>query len=71
MGAPLCFGMEEEQLLDLLRPLRDCEAETREFRFSKGYAKVAPSQADAFRTVFGEADRMLYAEKNTARSALK
>ena len=71
MGAPLCFGMEEEQLLDLLRQLRDCEAETREFRFSKGDAKVAPSQAHAFRTVFGEADRMLYAEKNTARSALK
>ena len=71
MGAPLCFGMEEEQFLDLLRQLRDCEAETREFRFSKGYAKVAPSQADALRTVFGEADRMLYAEKNTARSALK
>ena len=71
MGAPLCFGMEEEQLLDLLRPLRDCEAETREFRFSKGYAKVAPGRADAFRTAFGEADRMPYAEKNTGKSALK
>ena len=71
MGAPLCFGMEEEQFLDLLRQLRDCEAETREFRFSKGYAKVAPGRADAFRTAFGEADRMPYAEKNTAKSALK
>ncbi len=64
-------NMEEEQILDLLRQLRDCEAEKREFRFSKGFAKVAPGQADAFRTAFGEADRMLYAEKNMARSASK
>lgn len=63
----ISHGVSEDELVGLLLQLKDIELECADFRFSKGYSAVENNGADRFNTTFDNADKMLYADKNSKK----
>lgn len=59
--------ISEDELVALLLKLREIELEKSDFRFSKGYSPVDPVGANRFDTAYDNADKMLYADKNSKK----
>lgn len=60
-------NISEDELVDLLLKLRKTELRHSDFRFSKGYSIVESRGAEYFNTAFDNADKMLYADKNSKK----
>ena len=60
-------GISESELINLLIKLSKIELKNCDFRFSKGYSVVENNGPEAFDTAFGNADEMLYADKNSRK----
>lgn len=60
----------EEDLVQLLLKLKQTEIESSDFRFSKGYSPVENNSHESFNIAFDNADKMLYADKNSKKHNL-
>lgn len=61
-------NISETELVDLLIKLRKEEREKGDFRFSKGYSRVEGFGNENFDEAFDNADKMLYADKNSKKT---
>ncbi len=61
-------GMQEQKVIELLLQLQKIERHEKDFRFSKGYAKVDSSIPDGIHKAFCHADQMMYADKNSKKA---
>ena len=57
----------EDDLVALLLQLKDVELAHADFRLSKGYSFVQMKEPGCFNTAFDNADKMLYADKNSKK----
>ena len=57
----------EDELVALLIELKNIETENNDFRFSKGYSFVENGGPECFDIAFNNADKMLYADKNSKK----
>ena len=60
-------GISESELVNLLIKLEKIELKNCDFRFSKGYSVVENNEFENFDTAFDNADKMLYADKNSRK----
>ena len=60
-------NIDEDELVALLLQLKDIELERDDFRLSKGYSFVQMKELGCFNTAFDNADKMLYADKNSKK----
>ena len=60
-------NISEDDLVALLLQLKDVELAHADFRLSKGYSFVQMKEPGCFNTAFDNADKMLYADKNSKK----
>lgn len=63
-------NISEDELISLLLQLKNLENNTQDFRFSKGYSFVENKGTEYFNTAFDNADKMLYADKNSKKKKI-
>ena len=61
-------NISEDALVALLIKLKKSEIENNDFRFSKGYSFVENKGKECFDRAFDNADKMLYADKNSKKA---
>lgn len=62
--------VSENELINLLLNLKEAELDSLDFRFSKGYSIVENKNYKGFNLAFDNADKMLYADKNSKKTNL-
>lgn len=65
--AVIARNTDEEQVVSMLLRLGDFEKTMHSFRFSKGYARVDRGSNGGFERAFFDADKMLYADKESRK----